>query len=125
MYDICLQVQCGDAGHCAMYGQCGKNIYQSPLNCEYNGPAKQLSVNGQKLLSKHCPQLLHDEGKGVFTCCDEAQLKTFDTSIQLAANFLARCPSCMRNLVRHLCDFTCSPDQATFVNVTHTEKQNG
>ncbi|KAG8296957.1 hypothetical protein J6590_045800 [Homalodisca vitripennis] len=43
-----------------------------------------------------------------------------DSNIKLAANFLARCPSCLTNLLAHICDFTCAPDQSRFVNVTET-----
>lgn len=42
-------------------------------------------------------------------------------NILLAANFLDRCPSCMANLVRHLCEFTCSPKQSEFIHVVSTE----
>ncbi|GLV34537.1 Niemann-Pick type C-1a [Carabus blaptoides fortunei] len=110
--------------HCVMYGECGKNDYQLALNCPYTGPAKALSMSGQAILAKHCPHLLVDHGKGIFTCCDEAQLRTFDKSINLAANFLKRCPSCMRNLVRHICDFSCGVDQSRYINVTEVVEKN-
>lgn len=93
-----------------------------PLNCKYNGPAKPLSVEGQKILAKRCPHLLVDDGNGTKTCCDENQLKTFDNSLKLAENLIKRCPSCLRNLARHLCDMTCAPDHSKFVNVTNESK---
>lgn len=39
----------------------------------------------------------------------------------MAAGFLKRCPSCLRNLVQHLCEFTCSPVQSDFVHVKSIE----
>lgn len=42
-------------------------------------------------------------------------------NIKLAANFLDRCPSCMANLVKHLCEFTCSPKQSEFIHVVETK----
>lgn len=39
----------------------------------------------------------------------------------MAANLLNRCPSCMNNLVRHICEFTCSPRQSNFVKVIQTD----
>jgi Niemann-Pick C1 protein len=57
----------------------------------------------------------------VKTCCDTEQLKTMDQNIVLAAAFLQRCPSCLRNLVKHICDFTCGVDQSRFINVTDVE----
>jgi Niemann-Pick C1 protein len=60
------------------------------------------------------------------TCCDTKQLETLDNQVGLAANFLSRCPSCLQNLVAHICDMTCSPEQSRFINVTQTEKdENG
>lgn len=41
----------------------------------------------------------------------------FNDNIRLAANLLNRCPSCMNNLARHICEFTCSPVQSNFINV--------
>lgn len=111
---------------CVWYGQCGKNSFnQLPINCKYSGPAKHLSTEGQPILAKHCPHLLKDIGHGINTCCDFAQLKTFDESIGLAANFLNRCPSCFTNLKRHICDMSCSADQSRFINVSESEIQEG
>ena len=63
--------------------------------------------------------MLKDSYEGLTnTCCDTTQLHTLDSNINLAANFLKRCPSCLDNLVKHFCEFTCSPHQATFINVT-------
>ncbi|XP_043267009.1 NPC intracellular cholesterol transporter 1 isoform X2 [Venturia canescens] len=106
-------------GHCVWYGKC----YTDPAtrhnkNCPYNGPAKLLDFPGQEILAKHCPHLMADTGEGIKTCCDTEQLQTLDTNLKLAANFLKRCNSCLDNLVKHFCDFTCSPHQSTFINVT-------
>lgn len=49
-----------------------------------------------------------------------SQLKQFNTQIKLAAAILNRCPSCMTNLARHICDFTCSPYQSEFIKVKKT-----
>ncbi|XP_033220867.1 NPC intracellular cholesterol transporter 1 [Belonocnema kinseyi] len=107
-----------DNNHCIWYGQC----YQDSIhmkNCPYTGPAKPLDMDGQKLLQKHCPHMMKDSYEGLTnTCCDTKQLQTLDTNINLAANFLKRCPSCLDNLVKHFCEFTCSPHQATFIKVT-------
>lgn len=44
-----------------------------------------------------------------------------NTNIKLAANFLKRCPSCLANLVRHLCDMTCGKDQSSYMKVIDVE----
>lgn len=50
------------------------------------------------------------------------QIDVANKNIKLAANFLQRCPSCFTNLVRHICDFTCSPNQSSFMRVQEIEK---
>jgi Niemann-Pick C1 protein len=54
-------------------------------------------------------------GKGVRTCCDGSQLKTMDESLRLAEGILKRCTSCVKNLIRHICEYTCSPVQSNFI----------
>lgn len=94
------------------YGQCHLEN-EKPKNCPYTGPPKLLDSEGQVILKKWCPHI-----KSVETCCDTRQLESLDTNIELAANFLQRCPSCLQNLVQHICDFTCAPDQSRFMNVS-------
>ncbi|KAF4517183.1 hypothetical protein B566_EDAN005615 [Ephemera danica] len=106
-----------DPGHCIWYGQCGQSEAGLPLNCPFTGPAKPVVAKAETLLKQWCPHLIK-EGQQTVTCCDLKQLQSLDANINLAANFLKRCPSCMRNLVRHFCDMTCSPEHSNFINVT-------
>ncbi|XP_018568156.1 Niemann-Pick C1 protein isoform X3 [Anoplophora glabripennis] len=101
-------------GHCIWYGECNQ-IGSRKQNCLYNGTALPLTGKGPSILSKWCPHL-----NASATCCDEHQLKSFDTNILMAGNFLKRCPSCFSNLVSHLCQMTCSPVQSDFINVKKT-----
>uniref|UniRef100_W4VRS2 Putative cholesterol transport protein n=1 Tax=Corethrella appendiculata TaxID=1370023 RepID=W4VRS2_9DIPT len=114
-----------NSGHCIWYGVCHTNpTSNNKQYCNYTGPPKSLDVDGQALLSKWCKHLLVDDGKGVNTCCDSDQIGILNKNIELAANFLKRCPSCMANLVRHICDFTCSPVQSTFMEAKTIEQDN-
>ncbi|CRL00931.1 CLUMA_CG014455, isoform A, partial [Clunio marinus] len=116
------QVSSNEDGHCIWYGVC--NQEGKIKNCFYNETAKALNETGVEALKQWCSHLLpsnYKEGQEVFTCCDNEQLKIFNENIKLAANLLNRCPSCMSNLVRHICEFTCSPKQSTFINVTKTD----
>ncbi|KAK9506477.1 hypothetical protein O3M35_008412 [Rhynocoris fuscipes] len=61
------------------------------------------------------------ESKPLMTCCNTQQLVTMDSQVTLAASFLSRCPSCLQNLVAHICNVVCSPNQSSFMNVTSTE----
>ncbi|XP_020285884.1 Niemann-Pick C1 protein isoform X4 [Pseudomyrmex gracilis] len=107
-----------ESAHCVWYGQCFTDTFMHTKYCPYDGPAKPLDSEGQKLLATHCPHLLVDNGKGINTCCDAKQLATLNNNVKLASNFLKRCPSCLDNLVKHFCDFTCAVDQSRFINVT-------
>ncbi|EFN66499.1 Niemann-Pick C1 protein [Camponotus floridanus] len=114
-----------NSSHCIWYGECYKDAAQHKKNCFYNGTAKPLDSEGQKLLAKHCPHLLVDDGTGINTCCDTNQLTTLDANIKLASNFLKRCPSCLDNLAKHFCDFTCATNQSKFINVTEKGEASG
>ncbi|XP_077267698.1 Niemann-Pick type C-1a isoform X2 [Temnothorax americanus] len=110
---------------CIWYGVCYTDAAMHKKYCPYDGPPKPLASEGQKLLAKHCPHLLVDDGKGINTCCDTTQLATLDSNIKLASNFLKRCPSCLDNLVKHFCDFTCAVNQSKFINITEKGEANG
>lgn len=79
---------------------------------------------GLALLRERCPHLTPDHSKTVKTCCDTAQLQTLDKGLTFAGNLLRRCPSCMNNLAKHICEFTCSPQQSSFMNVKSTAKND-
>ncbi|KAK0166490.1 hypothetical protein PV328_004905 [Microctonus aethiopoides] len=112
-----------DDGHCVWYGECNEDANTHRQNCFYTGPAKTLDPVGLKILSRRCPHLMHNNGQDTKTCCSTPQLEALDNNLGMVANFLARCPSCLDNLIKHYCEFTCSPFQSTFMNVTET-KQN-
>ncbi|XP_044760492.1 NPC intracellular cholesterol transporter 1 isoform X1 [Coccinella septempunctata] len=110
------------SSHCVWYGECHirGNVKQ---NCPYNGPAKPLSADGVDILKRRCPHLVKNGTTS--TCCNEDQLRTMDTSIRLAANFLQRCPSCMKNFMQSICDYSCSSDQSKYVEVVKINNDNG
>ncbi|XP_055709096.1 NPC intracellular cholesterol transporter 1 isoform X3 [Phlebotomus papatasi] len=108
-------------GHCIWYGVCHiEPVTNHKKYCPYNGPAKKLDSKGLEALSKWCGHLIEDDG--ALTCCDVDMIDTLNKNVELAANFLKRCPSCMANLVEHICDFTCSRTQSEFMNVISKEK---
>jgi len=67
-------------------------------------------------LKKKCLNILTVTDTGeVRTCCNTPQLQAMDVSLQLAEGILKRCTSCVKNLMRHICEFTCSTKQSTFI----------
>ncbi|XP_045477645.1 NPC intracellular cholesterol transporter 1 isoform X2 [Harmonia axyridis] len=109
-------------GHCVWYGECHTRGLVKQ-NCPYNGRAKPLSSTGVEILKRRCPHLVRNGTTS--TCCNEDQLKTMDKSIRLAANFLQRCPSCMRNFMQSICDYSCSANQSNYVEVVKINNDNG
>lgn len=108
-------------GTCVWYGVCnvqGSPSLQTSQYCPYNKTAKPVDDRTRDLLQVWCKHLLVDDA---VTCCDAQQVDVLNQNVKLAANFLARCPSCMANLVRHMCDFTCSPQQSKFMEIKATE----
>jgi Niemann-Pick C1 protein len=111
--------------HCVWYGECNVTPTGLTQYCPYDGPAKILTnTTALDSLSKWCPHLVPAPGQSLAACCDAAQVATFAKSIQLAANFLKRCPSCMMNLARHLCDLTCGVDQTNFMDIVETKNNS-
>lgn len=55
-------------------------------------------------------------------CCTYDQIETLGERLQQAAPLIASCPACINNFRSFYCDFTCSPDQSTFLTVTSTQK---
>jgi hypothetical protein len=50
------------------------------------------------------------------TCCDLKQLEAMDEKLRLAEGVLKRCTSCVKNLMRHICEFSCSTKQSKFID---------
>ena len=44
--------------------------------------------------------------------------------MDMAESIYGRCPICVRNMFRLICDFTCSPKQNQFVRVIKSAKEN-
>ncbi|XP_017854983.2 NPC intracellular cholesterol transporter 1 isoform X2 [Drosophila busckii] len=107
---------------CVWYGVCNTDAYNHNQYCVYNGTPRAMPKNGIELLKERCNFLL-ESGETDF-CCDIEQVKVLNTNVKLAAAILERCPSCMANLIRHICEFTCSPHQSEFAKVVST-KQKG
>ncbi|KAL5280790.1 NPC1.2 family protein [Megaselia abdita] len=107
-------------GQCVWYGVCEKDIYGKSQYCAYDGSPMPMDDTGLKLMKERCSHLL-DGGNKNF-CCDTNQVKILNENIKLASNFLDRCPSCMANLVSHMCEFSCSPNQSNFMEVLKTKE---
>eukprot|EP00887_Chlorella_sp_A99_P002624 scaffold6.g2624.t1 len=79
-------------GKCATYGICGHRPDGDVLSCPNNTDAQPLGPEGLARLQ------------------------------DIASIFLVGCPACNHNFKHFFCLLTCSPDQATFANVTAVQQ---
>ncbi|XP_073946137.1 NPC intracellular cholesterol transporter 1 homolog 1b-like [Choristoneura fumiferana] len=127
---IFLCLWCDARALCRMREECG--VFGGfSKNCAYDGPALPIlegldpeeQNNILQVLERRCPFLLYDDDGNrkpdieIVTCCDSVQLTGMAESILMAEGVLGRCPTCLRNFVRQICEMNCSPDQARFVDV--------
>ncbi|PSN41209.1 hypothetical protein C0J52_04173, partial [Blattella germanica] len=100
---------------CSWYGECYTDPQtQKVKNCVDHDPARVLQNSlALEILQRRCPDIYGD-GNDVRTCCDYDQLGKMDTKMKLAEGVLKRCTSCINNLLNHICQFTCSPNQSQF-----------
>ncbi|CAH0564150.1 unnamed protein product, partial [Brassicogethes aeneus] len=99
--------------HCVWYGECTSGAKKQ--NCAYDGPGKPLPKEGADILKKWCPDL-----DATATCCDSQQLKTMDTSLTLLNSIVGRCPTCLSNMVAHICRMSCGVDQSKHMQAVKT-----
>ncbi|KAI3436838.1 hypothetical protein D9Q98_006248 [Chlorella vulgaris] len=106
-----------EPGYCATHGICGHRADGDPLSCANNTAAQPLNSTALQKLQVVCPQLAAEFPDSSF-CCTEEQLDQLQSQIQVASIFLVGCPACNHNFKHFFCLLTCSPNQASFVNVT-------
>ncbi|KAA1102941.1 hypothetical protein PGT21_000572 [Puccinia graminis f. sp. tritici] len=106
-------------GRCAMYDRCGKKgIFGQELPCPDDQPARKTTPDLQSALGRICgSQFTNLET----ACCTKDQLEDLSQSISQAEPLISSCPACRNNFREFYCHFTCSPDQATFLNITSTQ----
>lgn len=110
-----------EAGYCATYDICGHRHDGDVLNCADNKRAVLIDDDVRSKFERVCPQLASEIGAEGSICCSEAQLDQIEKQIQIASIFLVGCPACNHNFKHFFCLLTCSPDQATFTNVTRIQ----
>ncbi|PAV20974.1 multidrug efflux transporter transmembrane domain-containing [Pyrrhoderma noxium] len=93
-------------------------MFGKSLPCPYDGLAQEPDNDStRELLQDVCgPQFA--EGP---VCCTQEQVEVLKDNFDTVEVLLASCPACRNNFRSFFCSFTCSPDQATFLNVTATQ----
>lgn len=101
-------------GYCVTYSRVrptGKSITK-----DYNKPAPTPDAETYKLLKDVCPYLAKKGMNETRACCDKAQLLSLQDNLKTSATMFARCPSASQNFNNMWCEFTCSPNQSTFLD---------
>lgn len=113
--DLSLQ---HELGYCAMYGDCGKqSMFGSSLPCSNYTKAQKPSKELTDLLHKVCGDDFAVED-GV--CCTIQQAENLESNLKRVVPLISSCPACHRNFFDFFCKFTCSPNQASFIDVVGT-----
>ena len=110
-------------GYCIWYGECSESPFGGKYNCFYNGPAKPFGRNKElfDLINSTCPEYINKTDPNSSTsCCDIAQMKTFQAQMELPVALFSRCPACIKNFLNHFCAVTCDPSQSLFMNTNNT-----
>ncbi|XP_058790036.1 NPC intracellular cholesterol transporter 1 homolog 1b-like [Phymastichus coffea] len=121
-----LKVDCkNDKYHCTWYKECKVSDNSNSLrNCLSGQPAQPINnVTAEYIFKQRCPHFFNNTDE-ILTCCDAAQIITMDINMGRAEAIFGRCASCMKNLFRSICDFTCQPDQSRFMNAMEILKND-
>lgn len=104
-------------GYCAMYDNCGKKlVFGKQLPCAGTVKAVKPDEESIELLREICGKEFPTEK----VCCSLSQLQEMKSSLKRVDPIISSCPACRKNFYDFVCDFSCLPNQSTFINVTKT-----
>lgn len=118
---ICSAVQA--SATCAIYGNCGKkSVFGSELPCPVSDPNFRPEPVTAELIDLLVDLCGEEWRKETELCCTQDQVLNLQKNLKKAHNLIASCPACKQNFDNLFCHFTCSPNQATFMNVTRVQE---
>lgn len=53
-------------------------------------------------------------------CCDSNNVRSLLNQMKMIEGIFGRCPTCVKNVYKLICDLSCSPEQSRFMRVTKT-----
>ncbi|XP_076381020.1 NPC intracellular cholesterol transporter 1 homolog 1b isoform X2 [Megalopta genalis] len=106
--------------HCVWYGDCSLEDTKK-LTCSYDGPPKLIknATMSERLRSK-CPFYFQDTDDPEL-CCDAKNIATLTGQMEMIEGIFGRCPTCIENVYKLICDMSCSPVQSEFLRVLKNE----
>ncbi|XP_045773884.1 NPC intracellular cholesterol transporter 1 homolog 1b-like [Maniola jurtina] len=121
-----VTAKCVMRGECAMVGGFAKLCpvdEEAPPVLDADSLTDETRVEVLNIIKSRCPELLYDEdGKekneaDIVSCCDVVQIREMDRNLLMAEGVIGRCPICVRNFARQVCELNCSPNQSKFATV--------
>lgn len=100
-------------GYCVTYGEAMK---KRGITASYNKPAPKPDLETFNLLKEVCPYLARNGPDNTKVCCDKDQLLDLQTKLKAPSAMFSRCPSSIKNFNHMWCQYTCSPNQSTFLD---------
>lgn len=99
---------------CVWYDVC-HSINGFDQNCPYNGPGYPMKTEaGWEILQRRCPEL-NTDGPNTRVCCTDKQITNMDISIGIAEGIFGSCKTCLKNVIRSICAFSCDNKQSSYI----------
>ncbi|CCH41765.1 Niemann-Pick type C-related protein 1 [Wickerhamomyces ciferrii] len=118
LFWVCALAATKEKGYCSIYDSCGKkSLFGSELPCPYNDKAFDAEEDQINELVGLCGEEWKQETK---LCCTSGQISELKEKLKKADSLISSCPACQKNFRNLFCQFTCSPDQSLFVDITKT-----
>ena len=103
-------------GYCNTFDNCGKkSIFGKELPCSNYTKAQTPDVESRERLQKICGQDFE------YVCCSPAQIESLESNLKRVDAIISSCPACHKNFYDFFCQFSCSPNESTFVEIVKTE----
>ncbi|KAI5964003.1 NCR1 [Candida theae] len=103
-------------GYCNTYDNCGKkSIFGKQLPCANFVPATKPSKESRDKLQKICGTDFE------YVCCSPDQIDELESNLKRVDAIISSCPACYKNFYDFFCQFSCSPNESTFVEIVKTE----
>lgn len=103
-------------GYCNTFDNCGKkSIFGKPLPCVNFVPATEPSKESRDRLQQICGRDFE------YVCCSSHQIDELESNLKRVDAIISSCPACHKNFYDFFCEFSCSPDESTFVEIVKTE----
>lgn len=110
-------------GDCVMYDVCNTNGFIDQ-NCPYDGVGISLGGDeeAEEILLRRCPDFFTDPNTPV--CCAPNQVRTMESSIQMAEGIFGRCQTCLKNMMKGICGVACDPNQDKYLTILETRNSS-